>query len=116
MLDFFDVNDGKQNVAMKMWDGFISFDMVLTLTFLLSVCITARLCSNVGYAFVHMERKEDALAAIEALNGTMYKGRQLAVELSKAQPLINQLVTSGNSAGVTAGGDEGSILFCFLCI
>ncbi|XP_008304510.1 RNA-binding protein 14a isoform X3 [Stegastes partitus] len=57
--------------------------------------VKARLCSNVGYAFVHMERKEDALAAIEALNGTMFKGRQLAVELSKAQPLINQIVTGG---------------------
>ncbi|XP_022061943.1 RNA-binding protein 14a isoform X2 [Acanthochromis polyacanthus] len=66
--------------------------------------VKARLCSNVGYAFVHMERKEDALVAIEALNGTMFKGRQLAVELSKAQPLINQIVTSGNSP---AGGREG---------
>lgn len=48
-----------------------------------------------------MERKEEAQAAIEALNGTMYKGRQLAVELSKAQPLINQIMgaNSGNSAG-----------------
>ncbi|CAN9501761.1 unnamed protein product [Ophioblennius macclurei] len=65
--------------------------------------VKARLCSNVGYAFVHMERKEEALAAIDALNGTMYKGRQLAVELSKAQPLINQLsMSSGN-----AGGREG---------
>ncbi|XP_029956815.1 RNA-binding protein 14a isoform X2 [Salarias fasciatus] len=64
--------------------------------------VKARLCSNVGYAFVHMERKEEAMAAIDALNGTMYKGRQLAVELSKAQPLINQLVSSGN-----AGGREG---------
>lgn len=55
------------------------------------------------------------MAAIEALNGTMYKGRQLAVELSKAQPLINQILTSGNSAslggGVAGGGDEGSICF-----
>lgn len=80
------------------------------------MCSTARLCSNVGYAFVHMEKKEEALAAIDALNGTMYKGRQLAVELSKAQPLINQLVT-GNSTGVVAGGDEGSICFLFrVCI
>lgn len=69
-----------------------------------SLYFTARLCSNVGYAFVHMERKEEAVAAIEALNGTIYKGRQLAVELSKAQPLINQLVT-GNSNNPT-GGDE----------
>lgn len=69
-----------------------------------SVCFTARLCSNVGYAFVHMERKEEALAAIEALNGTLFKGRQLAVELSKAQPLVNQLVTGGNS-GATECGD-----------
>ncbi|XP_044077854.1 RNA-binding protein 4-like isoform X3 [Siniperca chuatsi] len=73
--------------------------------------VKARLCSNVGYAFVHMERKEEAMAAIEALNGTMYKSRQLAVELSKAQPLINQMVMAGNSAnpsgGVTAGGREG---------
>ncbi|XP_008304509.1 RNA-binding protein 14a isoform X2 [Stegastes partitus] len=68
--------------------------------------VKARLCSNVGYAFVHMERKEDALAAIEALNGTMFKGRQLAVELSKAQPLINQIVTGGNSTNA-GGGREG---------
>nr|XP_061800958.1 RNA-binding protein 4-like [Nerophis lumbriciformis] len=60
----------------------------------------ARLCSNVGYAFVHMERKEEAMAAIDSLNGTIFKGRQLAVELSKAQPLVNQLMTTG-------GGREG---------
>ncbi|KAM7398252.1 hypothetical protein PAMA_006245 [Pampus argenteus] len=71
--------------------------------------VKARLCSNVGYAFVHMERKEEALVAIDALNGTMFKGRQLAVELSKAQPLINQIAMAGNSGnpGVTAGGREG---------
>ncbi|KAJ4930187.1 hypothetical protein JOQ06_019193 [Pogonophryne albipinna] len=39
--------------------------------------VKARLCSNVGYAFVHMERKEEALVAIEGLNGTNYKGRHL---------------------------------------
>ncbi|KAK5887739.1 hypothetical protein CesoFtcFv8_016317 [Champsocephalus esox] len=61
--------------------------------------VKARLCSNVGYAFVHMERKEEALVAIEGLNGTNYKGRQLAVELSKAQPLINQLAMAGNNHG-----------------
>ncbi|XP_027887393.1 RNA-binding protein 14a isoform X1 [Xiphophorus couchianus] len=66
----------------------------------------ARLCSNVGYAFVHMERKEEALAAIEALNGTMFKGRQLAVELSKAQPLINQIPGGGDSSA-GGGGREG---------
>lgn len=66
-------------------------------TFVFPVNPTARLCSNVGYAFVHMERKEEALAAIDALNGTMFKGRQLAVELSKAQPLINQIMSAGNS-------------------
>lgn len=68
--------------------------------------VKARLCSNVGYAFVHMERKEDALSAIDALNGTMFKGRQLAVELSKAQPLINQIVSAGNSSN-SSGGREG---------
>uniref|UniRef100_H3BW06 RNA-binding protein 14 n=1 Tax=Tetraodon nigroviridis TaxID=99883 RepID=H3BW06_TETNG len=62
--------------------------------------VKARLCSNVGYAFVHMERKEEALAAIDALNGTMFKGRQLAVELSKAQPLVNQMGSGGNSGGL----------------
>lgn len=77
---------------------------------------TARLCSNVGYAFVHMERKEEAMAAIDALNGTMYKGRQLAVELSKAQPLINQIVSAGNPGGVAAGTDLGSICLCVLHI
>lgn len=39
------------------------------------------------------------MAAIDALNGTMFKGRQLAVELSKAQPLVNQMGSGGNSAG-----------------
>ncbi|CAL1573221.1 unnamed protein product [Knipowitschia caucasica] len=53
--------------------------------------VKARLCSNVGYAFVHMERRDEAVQAIEALNGSLYKGRQLAVELSKAQPLANQI-------------------------
>ncbi|XP_056297177.1 RNA-binding protein 4-like [Pseudoliparis swirei] len=67
--------------------------------------VKARLCSNVGYAFVHMERKEEALVAIDALNGTMYKGRQLAVELSKAQPLINQIAMAGNSNN--QGGRDG---------
>ena len=59
-----------------------------------------------------MERKEEALVAIDALHGTMFKGRQLAVELSKAQPLINQLAMAGNNfAGGVAGKDEGSICF-----
>ncbi|XP_023649020.2 uncharacterized protein [Paramormyrops kingsleyae] len=44
-------------------------------------------CDKVkGYAFVHMENKEDALQAIEALHGTSFKGRPLSVELSKVQP------------------------------
>lgn len=47
---------------------------------------TARLSSSAGYAFVHMERKEDALQAIEALHGTTFKGRPLSVELSNVQP------------------------------
>lgn len=74
--------------------------------------VKARLSSNAGYAFVHMERKEDALQAIEALHGTTFKGRQLSVELSKAQPSINQTTGTGNvgmgggamSAGVYGGG------------
>ena len=56
------------------------------------------------------------MAAIDALNGTMYKGRQLAVELSKAQPLINQIATAGNSGGLAAGGDEGSICLQVFCM
>ena len=73
------------------------------------VRIAARLCSNAGYAFVHMERKEEALLAIDGLNGTMYKGRQLSVELSKAQPLINQLANldAANLAASMAGGRSG---------
>ncbi|XP_028659077.1 RNA-binding protein 14b [Erpetoichthys calabaricus] len=44
-------------------------------------------CDKVkGYAFVHMEKKEDALQAIETLHGTTFKGRPLSVELSKVQP------------------------------
>ena len=48
--------------------------------------MTARLSSSAGYAFVHMENKEEALQAIEALHGTSFKGRPLSVELSKVQP------------------------------
>lgn len=48
--------------------------------------MTARHSSFTGYAFVHMENKEDALQAIEALHGTSFKGRPLSVELSKVQP------------------------------
>ncbi|KAK6316718.1 hypothetical protein J4Q44_G00121180 [Coregonus suidteri] len=48
--------------------------------------VKARLSSSAGYAFVHMERKEDALQAIEALHGTTFKGRPLSVELSNVQP------------------------------
>ena len=48
--------------------------------------MTARHSSSAGYAFVHMENKEDALQAIEALHGTSFKGRPLSVELSKVQP------------------------------
>lgn len=47
--------------------------------------LTSRRCPA-GYAFVHMENKEDALQAIEALHGTSFKGRPLSVELSKVQP------------------------------
>jgi len=63
-----------------------------------------------------MERKEEALVAIEALNGTMFKGRQLAVELSKAQPLINQLATAGNSAtpAGTLTGAESEYVTAFI--
>lgn len=56
-----------------------------------------------------MERKEEAMVAIDALNGTMFKGRQLAVELSKAQPLVNQMVSGGNSTGAK----EFNAHFCF---
>uniref|UniRef100_A0A673Y5P1 RNA-binding protein 14 n=1 Tax=Salmo trutta TaxID=8032 RepID=A0A673Y5P1_SALTR len=48
--------------------------------------VKARLSSSAGYAFVHMERKEDAQQAIEALHGTTFKGRPLSVELSNVQP------------------------------
>lgn len=87
---------------------FLSLTLIKLFYFLCLILINgasaARLCSNVGYAFVHMERKEEAMAAIDALNGTMFKGRQLAVELSKAQPLINQLASAGNANAAGTGG------------
>ncbi|XP_067084949.1 RNA-binding protein 14a [Osmerus mordax] len=63
--------------------------------------VKARLSSNAGYAFVHMERKEDALQAIEALHGTTFKGRQLSVELSKVQP--SKPTTTAKVGGVGLG-------------
>lgn len=55
------------------------------------------------------------MAAIEALSGTMFKGRQLAVELSKAQPLINQIVTAGNSNNPAATGRYEESILCSAC-
>lgn len=48
-----------------------------------------------------MERREDALAAIEALHGTTFKGRPLSVELSKIQP--SKPVTNSMIPCVTCG-------------
>lgn len=68
----------------------------------LSLCsLTARLSSSAGYAFVHMENKEDALKAIEALHGTSFKGRPLSVELSKVQP--NKQAPTGKIPCVSCG-------------
>lgn len=53
---------------------------------LLSLPVITAWIHPTGYAFVHMENKEDALQAIEALHGTSFKGRPLSVELSKVQP------------------------------
>ncbi|XP_028841103.1 RNA-binding protein 14b [Denticeps clupeoides] len=59
-------------------------------------------CDKVkGYAFVHMENKEDALQAIEALHGTSFKGRPLSVELSKVQP--NKQAPTGKIPCVSCG-------------
>lgn len=48
-----------------------------------------------------MERREDALTAIEALHGTTFKGRPLSVELSKIQP--SKPVTNSMIPCVTCG-------------
>ncbi|XP_067830112.1 RNA-binding protein 4B-like [Heptranchias perlo] len=37
------------------------------------------------YAFVHMERGEDAMEAIKGLDGTEFKGKRMHVELSKSR-------------------------------
>ncbi|XP_077598193.1 RNA-binding protein 14b isoform X1 [Stigmatopora nigra] len=59
-------------------------------------------CDKVkGYAFVHMENKEDAIQAIEALHGTSFKGRPLSVELSKVQP--SKQVPTGKIPCVNCG-------------
>ncbi|XP_076145014.1 RNA-binding protein 14b isoform X1 [Alosa pseudoharengus] len=63
--------------------------------------VKARLSSSTGYAFVHMENKEDALKAIEALHGTSFKGRPLSVELSKVQP--NKQAPTGKIPCVSCG-------------
>lgn len=58
---------------------------------LLKCSLAAKPSSFTGYAFVHMERKEDAEQAIEGLHGTSFMGRPLAVELSKVQPTTNKV-------------------------
>ncbi|XP_030637757.1 RNA-binding protein 14a isoform X2 [Chanos chanos] len=49
-------------------------------------CVKVQTKFPAGYAFVHMENKEEAMLAIEALHGYMFKGRALSVQLSKAAP------------------------------
>lgn len=58
---------------------------------IMTCSFAAKPSSFTGYAFVHMERKEDAEQAIEGLHGTSFMGRPLAVELSKVQPTTNKV-------------------------
>ncbi len=56
-----------------------------------------------GFAFVTMETKEGAAAAIQALNGKDLKGRALTV--NEARPRESR--SGGGGGGYRGGGDRG---------
>ncbi|XP_078250992.1 RNA-binding protein 4B-like isoform X1 [Rhinoraja longicauda] len=57
------------------------------------------------YAFVHLERSEDAMEAIRGLNGTEFKGKRLQVELSKSR--LRMQPGMGEKNGCFRCGKEG---------
>src|ERR1051325_2953250 len=59
-----------------------------------------------GFAFVTMESKEAATAAIEALNGKNWEGRNLTV--NEARPRGERSERSSRFGGGGAGGGGGS--------
>ena len=60
-----------------------------------------------GFAFVEMTTKEEADAAIEALNGKDFEGRGLVV--NEARPMTDRPPRreGGNGGGGDRGGDRG---------
>ncbi|XP_038673360.1 RNA-binding protein 4-like isoform X1 [Scyliorhinus canicula] len=57
------------------------------------------------YAFVHMERSEDAMEAIRGLDGTEFKGKRMQVELSKSR--LRMQPGMGEKNGCFRCGKEG---------
>ncbi|XP_048472913.1 RNA-binding protein 4B-like isoform X1 [Rhincodon typus] len=57
------------------------------------------------YAFVHMERSEDAMEAIRGLDGTEFKGKRIQVELSKSR--LRMQPGMGDKNGCFRCGKEG---------
>ncbi|XP_062904222.1 RNA-binding protein 4B-like isoform X1 [Mobula hypostoma] len=57
------------------------------------------------YAFVHMERSEDAMEAIRGLDGTEFKGKRMQVELSKSR--LRMQPGMGDKNGCFRCGKEG---------
>src|ERR1041385_4572086 len=57
-----------------------------------------------GFAFVTMESKEGALAAIQALNGKDLNGRDLTV--NEARPREERPRSGGSGGGRGSGGDR----------
>lgn len=58
-----------------------------------------------GFGFVEMPSREDALAAIEALNGTDFKGRSITV--NEAKPKSPREGGGGGGGGGGRGGRGG---------
>ncbi len=62
-----------------------------------------------GFGFVEMPNQEDALKAIEALNGTELGGRTISVNESRPKPKRNKSRGgSGGGRGKSGGGRGGS--------
>ena len=73
-----------------------------------------------GYGFVEMDREQDGRRAIDALNGTDFKGRELRVDESKPKSEKGERRNGGNARSnnnadaAPAAANDGGGLFGFV--
>ncbi len=61
---------------------------------------------NKGFAFIQYKTRQDAVKAISALNGTSFKGRTIAVDLSVPKTVFKQYEKDGKPESKEEDGDS----------